>query len=110
VVLAIFGQAIAPFDHELQAPADRLLEPLSTTDTGRHLFGTDALGRDLLSKVIVGTRLTLIIGILATFVGTFVGTLVGVLCGYYGGWTDRIGMRLAEAQTAMPMFLVAILL
>lgn len=110
VILAIAGPWLTPFDHGQQAPFDRLSPPFTTTERGIHILGTDALGRDLLSQIIVATRLTLIIAVTATAIGAVIGTLIGAAAGYLGGQVDRFGMRLAEAQTAMPMFLVAILL
>lgn len=107
---AFTGDLLAPYDPFDQAPVDRLSPPMTVTERGLHIFGTDPLGRDSFSNIILGTRLTLLVGLLATAIGTVVGTLIGAAAGYYGGWVDRIGMRLAEAQTAMPMFLVAILL
>jgi peptide/nickel transport system permease protein len=86
----------------------RLLPPLSTSARGFHWAGTDQLGRDLLSMMIAGTRLTVFIGGTATLIGLAIGVAIGMAAGFFGGRTDRIAMRLAEAQTAMPMFLVAI--
>jgi peptide/nickel transport system permease protein len=71
-------------------------------------MGTDALGRDLFSQIIVATRLTLFIGAVGTAIGLIIGVAVGLGAGYYGGGVDRLAMRMTEAQTAMPMFLVAI--
>jgi len=88
----------------------RLLPPWSTSSDGFHPLGTDSLGRDLYSQMVEGTRLTLTIAVVATAVGGAFGVLVGLVSGYFGGWLDRFLGRLSEAQTAMPMFLVAILL
>jgi peptide/nickel transport system permease protein len=71
-------------------------------------LGTDPLGRDLLSNIIAGTRLSVFIGLVATGIGMAIGVSLGMWAGYFGGWVDRTTMRLSEAQTAMPMFLVAI--
>jgi peptide/nickel transport system permease protein len=107
---ALLPNLLAPFDHTKQAPADRFLSPLSTSDNGLHLFGTDELGRDVLSKVIAGARLTLFIGVMSTLIGASIGVTLGMIAGFRGGWVDRVVMRLTEAQTAMPMFLIALLL
>jgi peptide/nickel transport system permease protein len=107
---ALGGSALAPMDPYAQMPSARLLPPLSSTDIGLHLLGTDALGRDLFSQIVLASRLTLVIGVSATLIGLTFGAIVGVCAGYFGGWTDRVTMRLSEAQTAMPMFLFAILL
>ena len=107
---AAVPELFMPFDSDRLNPLRRLLSPLAVSDDGRHLAGTDSLGRDLFSQMIRGTRLTLYIAVVATTIGAAVGVLVGMLAGYFGGLPDRLLMRLGEAQTAMPMFLVAILL
>jgi peptide/nickel transport system permease protein len=108
LALAIFGEAVAPYDPTSQDVLSRLLPPLETSRRGFHLMGTDALGRDLFSQIIVATRLTLFIGAVGTAIGLIIGVAVGLGAGYYGGGVDRLAMRMTEAQTAMPMFLVAI--
>jgi len=110
VVWALTGSLLAPADPTAQLPAARLLPPLASGPDGLHLLGTDALGRDLFSQIVAGARLTLLIGVSATLIGLVIGTVVGICAGYFGGWTERVTMRLTEAQTAMPMFLFAILL
>jgi peptide/nickel transport system permease protein len=87
----------------------KLLPPFATSPSGLHVMGTDPLGRDLLSNLIAGTRLTLVIAVISTLLGLVLGVAVGLIAGYYGGWVDRVMMSATEAQTAMPMFLVAIL-
>ncbi len=110
LLLAIGGDLWAPFDPGLQAPLDRLLPPMSRTANGLHLLGTDELGRDVLSRIIHATRLTVLIALSASVIGLVIGAVVGMCAGYFGGRIDRIAMRLTEAQTAMPMFLIVILL
>lgn len=110
ILLAITGDLLAPYDPVLQSPLDRLLAPMSHTASGLHLLGTDELGRDVLSRIIHATRLTVIIALSASVIGLVIGALVGTCAGYFGGRVDRVAMRLTEAQTAMPMFLFVILL
>jgi peptide/nickel transport system permease protein len=110
VAASIVPDVFAPHDHEAQDLRARLLGPGESSPEGLHLLGTDSLGRDLFSRMVVGTRLTLFIAVTATVIGAAVGVLFGLIGGYFGGRTDRLLMRLGEAQTAMPMFLVAILL
>ena len=110
VAASIVPDVFAPYDHDAQNLRFRLLGPGESSPEGLHLLGTDSLGRDLFSRMVVGTRLTLFIAVTATLIGAGVGVLFGLLGGYFGGRTDRLLMRLGEAQTAMPMFLVAILL
>ena len=110
VAASIVPDVFAPHDHGTQNLRARLLGPGESSTEGFHLLGTDSLGRDLFSRMVVGTRLTLFIAVTATLIGAGIGVLFGLLGGYFGGRTDRLLMRLGEAQTAMPMFLVAILL
>lgn len=107
-LFALFGSNLAPYDPTAQQVLSRLMPPFSTSSRGLHWLGTDQLGRDLLSNMIAGARLTLFIGFISNFTGMAIGVGLGMLAGYYGGATDRFIMRLSEAQTAMPMFLVAI--
>jgi ABC-type dipeptide/oligopeptide/nickel transport system permease subunit len=108
ILFAVTGSELAPHDPTAQQVVARLLPPLFSSSRGFHLLGTDQLGRDVLSNIIAGVRLTLFIGLLSTFFGMTIGVALGMLAGYYGGGVDRLVMRLTEAQTAMPMFLVAI--
>ncbi len=110
VAASIAPDVFAPHDHDAQNLRARLLGPGESSSEGLHLLGTDSLGRDLFSRMVVGTRLTMFIAVMGTVIGAGVGVLFGLLGGYFGGRTDRLLMRLGEAQTAMPMFLVAILL
>ena len=109
VAWAAVPDLFTPFDDRLH-PLRRLLPPLSSSDDGLHLAGTASLGEDLFTQMIQGTRLTLYIAVTATIIGAAIGVIIGMLAGYFGGLPDRLIMRLGEAQTAMPMFLVAILL
>ena len=109
-VMAVFGPWLAPFDHAEQNVRAKFTAPFSSSDAGFHLFGTDELGRDVFSKVIVGARLTVFIAMMSTLIGATIGTVAGMLAGFRGGRIDRLVMRLTEAQTAMPMFLIALLL
>ena len=107
---ALFPTVFAPFDPTKQKPIEKFLSPLESGSTGFHLMGTDELGRDVFSKVIDGARLTLFIGLMSTLIGALIGVTLGMTAGFRGGWVDRVVMRLSEAQTAMPMFLIALLL
>lgn len=107
-LFALTGNEFAPYDPTRQQVVARLLPPFSSSSRGFHWLGTDQLGRDLLSNMIAGARLTLFIGLISNAVGMAIGVALGMIAGYYGGAVDRLVMRLSEAQTAMPMFLVAI--
>jgi peptide/nickel transport system permease protein len=102
VVCAIFGPALAPYD-PLATNADMRMSPPSAA----HPFGTDQLGRDILSRVIVATRLDLGMALTAVFVSLVIGTAMGAVAGYVGGWTDQIIGRLFDTIMAFPLFVLA---
>jgi peptide/nickel transport system permease protein len=104
VVCAIFGHAFAP-DNPL---AQQLLSA-NAAPSGSHWFGTDPLGRDVLSRVIVGARDILVITPLATILGTVLGTILGLAMGYFGGVFDLIAGRIVEAFLALPIVIIAFL-
>lgn len=110
VLWALVPSWFAPMDQKRLDPRNRLLSPMTVSEGGRHWAGTNDLGVDLFSQMVYGARLTLFVAVVATLIGATIGVVVGLLSGYFSGWVDRVLMRLTEAQTAMPMFLVAILL
>lgn len=88
----------------------RMLAPtISWAGLGAHPFGTDQLGRDILSRIIAGSRVTLTIAGSAVILGGVVGVLLGLIAGYFGGWYDRVLMRLVDIQLAFPLMLLALL-
>jgi peptide/nickel transport system permease protein len=102
VLLALFGPALAPYD-PLASNATVALQPPSAA----HWFGTDALGRDIFSRVIVATRLDLGIAVSAVAVSFLIGMPLGLAAGYFGGWWDRIVTRLSDTIMAFPLFVLA---
>jgi peptide/nickel transport system permease protein len=104
VVCAIFGHLIAPDN-----PLSQQLLSANTGPSGSHWFGTDPLGRDVLSRVIVGARDILVITPLATVLGTILGTALGLAMGYLGGAIDLVAGRLVEAVLALPAVIIAFL-
>lgn len=104
VACGIFGSFIAPQDPEFPDVLNKLVGP-----SGDHLFGTDRLGRDVLSRVIVGARSVLVIAPLATLLGTLVGTTIGLVTGYYRGLVDDATMRLVDAILAIPLIITSLL-
>ena len=103
VVLAIFGHLIAPQDPYRQNLLLGLTKPSS-----HHWFGTDALGRDVFSRVLVGARTALMGPLVITAVSFLVGNLLGLLAGYRGGWTDAFIMRWVDLMFAFPALLVIV--
>ena len=109
VVVALAAPWLAPQDPERQSLRGRLAAPtLEGADGRAHLLGTDHLGRDVLSRVIWGARVSLLIGFAAVVVGGIIGATLGILAGFRGGWTDSVIMTLADAQLAFPFILLAI--
>ena len=104
VVCALFGARLAPMDPY----ADNLRATLAPPSAA-HWFGTDQLGRDILSRVIVGARDILSVGLLATLLGTVCGTALGLALGYLGGVFDSVASRVIEALQALPLVIVALM-
>jgi peptide/nickel transport system permease protein len=102
VVTAIFGPHLVPID-PLQSDTAQALKPPSA----RHWFGTDQLGRDIFSRVIVATRLDFGIAIASVALVFAMGGLAGVAAGFFGGWTDRIVGRISDTIMAFPLFVLA---
>jgi peptide/nickel transport system permease protein len=102
VLFALLGSVIAPYD-PLASNAAVALSPPSTA----HWFGTDDLGRDILSRVIVATRLDLGIAVLAVALSFVLGSVLGTCAGYFGGWCDRIISRIVDTIMAFPLFILA---
>jgi peptide/nickel transport system permease protein len=104
VACAVFGHAIAPYN-----PLAQQLLAANAAPSSAHWFGTDQLGRDVLSRVITGARDILIITPLATLLGTVLGTALGLAMGYIGGWFDSVVSRIVEAILALPFVIIAFL-
>jgi peptide/nickel transport system permease protein len=104
IVCALFGSAITPFDPY----ADNLLSTLASPSAA-HWFGTDQLGRDIFSRVIMGARDILIVAPLATLLGTVLGTALGLCIGYLRGPIDDVVSRVIEAIQALPLIIVALM-
>jgi peptide/nickel transport system permease protein len=102
VVLAAAGPWLVPYDPLASNTAEALRSP-----SRAHWFGTDQLGRDLLSRVVVATRLDLTISICAVMIAFAVGSAAGVTGGFYGGWTDRLMGRVLDTIMAFPLFVLA---
>jgi peptide/nickel transport system permease protein len=110
-VAAFFGPALAPQDPNRQNIIARLQPPLTPNRNGQveHLLGTDGLGRDILSRLIYGARISLMVGLTAVVIGGTLGTLLGMMAGYFGGRIDDVIMRITDIQLAFPFILLAIM-
>ena len=109
VVCAIAAPYLAPFDPNYQVLEDRLLPPFAgPAEAKGHLLGTDHLGRDLLSRLIYGSRVSLIVGLTAVTISCSMGCILGLITGYRGGWLDEVIMRIGDVQLAFPFVLLVI--
>ena len=103
-IIAIFAPWLTPFDAENYFDYDRIDQGPSLM----HWFGVDALGRDIFSRVILGTRISLLAGVFSVALGSVIGTVLGLIAGYFEGWAERIIMRICDILFAFPGILLAI--
>ena len=110
IIMAIAAPRIAPYDPTYIDVVRRLQPPLWTSEEGEvHLLGTDSLGRDVFSRIVYGSRISLIVGLTVVVISGTFGVLLGLISGYAGGsLLDDIIMRLADIQLAFPFLLIAI--
>lgn len=102
-IVAIFAPYIAPFDPTVGDPSALFVRPNAT-----YWLGTDAFGRDILSRLIWGARISLMVGLGTSLLGVGIGALLGVGAGYVGGWVDLVVQRVMDATLAFPMLLLAL--
>jgi peptide/nickel transport system permease protein len=105
IVTSIFGPLFAPYDPNKQDLSHVLLQP-----NWQHLFGTDYLGRDTLSRLIYGARQSIMVGVVALGIAAAFGIVSGLVAGYYGSWISAIIMRIVDALMSFPMILLALIL
>ena len=110
-VTAIFANVLAPYDPEVGVLGDRFRPPFwQVGGSEAHLLGTDHLGRDVLSRLIFGARVSMVVGFTAVIVAGVAGTALGILSGYMGRWVDQVIMRLTDTWLALPALTFAIFL
>jgi peptide/nickel transport system permease protein len=105
VIVAIFGPLFAPYDPNMQSLKQILQQP-----SVHHLLGTDYLGRDTMSRLIYGARMSLMVGVVALGIAAIIGMLAGLAAGFYGGWVNAIIMRIVDTLMSFPMILLALLI
>lgn len=111
VLPAMFAPWVAPHDPFQGSLSQRLTPPVwQEGGTSEHLLGTDKLGRDMLSRVIYGARVSLMVSLIAIFVGGGIGTCLGLISGYFGGRVDAVLMRLVDISLSLPTILLALVL
>ena len=102
-IVAVIGDAIAPYDPNVSDMTASFMAPCT-----EHIFGTDQLGRDIFSRVLSGTKVSLTVGIIAVSISLTIGTVLGAIAGYCGGKADMLIMRLMDMMLAVPSILLAI--
>lgn len=105
IIMAILAPLVAPYDPVVQDLSVRLQPP-----SGQHIFGTDAFGRDIFSRVIYGGRYSLLAGCLTVIIAGFVGSIYGAIAGYVGGKVDNIMMRFSEMILSFPSLILAMII
>ena len=106
VLLAVFANQLAPYDPNAIDMGNAYAAPGSAG----HIFGTDNYGRDLLSRIIYGARISIFVAVGGTLVGAFVGVLIGLVAGFFGGLLDSIIMRIMDGMMSFPFVLLALIL
>jgi peptide/nickel transport system permease protein len=102
-LIGIFAPLLAPYN-----PEELFYESILEGPSKEHLLGTDSIGRDLLSRLIFGVRVTLTVSMLAVAITFFLGTLIGLVCAYVGGWVDNVLMRIMDILLALPSIILAL--
>ena len=105
IFIAVFGPLIAPYAPNKIVPVDRLQNP-----SLHHWLGTDEFGRDVLSRLIIGSRNSLMVGVVGVAIAATVGIVAGMAAGFFGGWVNAVIMRIVDALMSFPMILLALLI
>jgi len=108
VFAAIFGPLIVPYDPNAQDIMQRLKPPMWQGSEGIHLLGTDALGRDIFSRVVIGARVSILVGVSAVVISSIVGVAFGLIAGYEDKYAGRFLMMLTDIQLAIPFMVLAL--
>lgn len=102
VLAALVGPLLSPYDPNAS------VGPFSAPPSAKHWLGTDQIGRDMLTRLLCGTRISLLVGALATGISTLIGVLLGLISGYFGGWVDMVIMRLTDMIMSFPYILLVL--
>lgn len=103
IILAVFAEYISPYD-----PIEQNLKNRLQTPSSEHFFGTDELGRDIFSRIVYGTRISILVGLIAVGIACVCGSALGAIAGYYGGKLDSVIMRFMDVSMAIPSILLNI--
>ena len=110
MVAAIASEWVSPYELNAGELDDRHIPPIFFGGDAQHIFGTDYLGRDILTRVIHGARISLMVAAVVLISGGAFGTIVGMVSGYFGGWVDEIIMRIVDVKFSLPFILIALAL
>lgn len=102
ILLSVLAPLIAPYD------PNRITGGFSQAPSAEHWLGTDQSGRDVLSRLLYGTRISLLVGFMATLISTIIGVVLGLLSGYFGGWLDMVIMRITDMVMSFPYILLVL--
>jgi len=108
ILMALTAALIAPFDPAKQNLMAKLAPPVWSGGTLEHILGTDQLGRDILSRIIYGSRVTMLVAFSGTIWAGIIGITMGAVSGYYGKWVDAVIMRIVDIQLSFPFILLAL--
>ena len=108
VLVAIFAPLMQPYEHTAQDLFEMRNPPVFLGGDWRYILGTDDLGRDVLSRVIYGTRVSVVIALVGTGIGAVLGSALGIIAAHFRGWVDEIVMMFVDAQSAMPFIIFAL--
>ena len=108
LLLAIVGPAVAPHDPLGRNLRARFEPPGFSDDTGLYILGTDQLGRDILSRILAGARVSVIVGVVAVIIAGSIGVMYGLIAGFVGGWVDALMMRIADALLGIPFIILVV--
>ena len=110
ILAAVFAPVITPYDPLDGNLRERLDAPMAESSGPAHLFGTDHVGRDVFSRVVYGSQVSLLVAAVALVSGTIVGTFLGLIAGYFGGILDEVIMRIVDIWFAFPFLMIALLI
>ncbi len=108
VFVAVFAEWLAPYDFTQTNLRNRLLPPVFLGGVPEHFFGTDQLGRDILSRLIISIRMSLLVALIGTLIGAIIGTVLGFVAAHFKGWIDDIIMVFVDFQASMPFIIIAL--
>jgi peptide/nickel transport system permease protein len=109
LLLAVFGESIVPFAPDENNLRARFMAPGFVAPDGRtHLLGTDQLGRDIYSRVIVGSTVSVLVGVVSVLIAGTIGVVIGLVAGFFGGWIDDVLMRIADGLLSIPFIILVV--